>query len=630
MVPAMDTRLPLPPSRVLVTIGTPCTMSAIGSTETLRAAIGQSPLFIGFAAMDAGLVEVDTNTSTVAEPVFVRTASGRRGDRVTIEQIESEWGASLRANVGIRRLRKDQLAPHVPIDIAAPLPHDYENGGLRRAAGLTFHNIRQSGLMDMFGLFDDDPRLGPSLQSQLFLYGALGAFAALPRPLSQLLPEPRHFRVVAGCAFPGHDGFEQMRLGMQPKHETVADKKNDNLAARLATCLNTHGPALVSTMLAPGFNLSRVRRNPELLERLRSPASPFRLVPQAPLVASGACASALIAFCDAASAALARLPGSRTDVILWTAADAGLKPDGRILEAFGFGALMNAEKLEALNAGRSPSEKRSLAECLAPFDVDAQGTVVGHAGSGVLVTTLAFALQHGLDVTSIIVGFGQSGETGGKGHFAGVGFGGENATITALHMAREGHGYGLSDFEHLVAHATGTRTNSRTDLFAVHQARLAAAELEGFTGRLPRMTVGAPKAIGDGHTMGETGLRAVSEAIRYLLGERSIGIPTLRRVDDELGEPAQYFHLSPAPITGNVSGGVLAPTQGFGGYNGAVALRGATPEALARYDIEPRVLEAYLERWPDIRKERIEREARLRRTPGFILRLADEHRWIGI
>ncbi len=49
------------------------------------------------------------------------------------------------------------------------LPHDLERGGLRRLAGLTYAEIRQSSFSDMFGLFDDDPRLGPSLQAQLFL-----------------------------------------------------------------------------------------------------------------------------------------------------------------------------------------------------------------------------------------------------------------------------------------------------------------------------------------------------------------------------------------------------------------------------------------------------------------------------
>jgi 3-oxoacyl-(acyl-carrier-protein) synthase len=463
------------------------------------------------------------------------------------------------------------------------------------------------------------------------MYGGLGALAALPAPLSTLLPNPERFRVAAASAFSGLESFEALRLGMQPKHETVPDKKNDKLAYRLAATLNTHGPALIATMLSPVFNLSRVRRNPELLEQLRSAASPMRRVPQAPLVTSAACASALVAFADAASSALLSYPGHvSAEVLLWTAADAALQPDARLLEAFGLGAMMSREKLDAINAGRPPSEHRSISESLAPFDVDAQGTVVGHAGSGVLVTTLDFALRNGLDVTSLVVGWGQSGETGGKGHFAGVGFGGENATIIALEMAQKAHGYGVTDFEHLVAHATGTRTNSRTDLAATHAARSAAAELQGYGARLPTMSVGAPKAVGDGHSMGETGLKAVGEAIRYLLGESSVGVPTLRRLDPELGEPAEFFRLGREPIAGRVDGGVLVPTQGFGGFNGAIALRGATPDALRRYDVETNVLDAYLERWSDVRRERVEREARWRRTRGFVRRLAEDHRWPGV
>ena len=618
----------LPATQVLCTIGTPCTLSAVGTTETYRALVIGSHTAIAFAAFDAGLVDVDSSRSTVTEPRFVRADAEHRGESVAIEEIEAIWGARLRASMGIRQLSREKLAPHVATDIAAPLPHDLEDGGVRRLAGLTFSEVRHSPLKDLFGLFDDDPRLGPSLQSQLFLYGALGALAALPRPLSSLLPSPQRFRIVAGSAFSGADSFEHMTLGMQPRHETVPDKKNDRLAYRLAATLSTHGPALISTMLAPVFNLSRVRRNPEILEQLRSQDSSLRRVPQAPLVAAAACASALVSFCDAASSALLAYPGHvPAEVLLWTAADAALLPDARVLEAFGVGAMMSRDKLDAMNRGRAENERRSVAECLAPFDIDAQGTVVGHAGSGVLVTTLDFALRNSLDITSLLVGWGQSGETGGKGHFAGVGFGGENATIVALEMAHKAHGYGVTSFEHLVAHATGTRTNSRTDLAATHSARRAAAELQRYTGRLPLMTVGAPKAVGDGHSMGETGLKAVSEAIHYLLGEPSVGVPTLRRMDDQLGEPAEYFRISKEAVVGRVDGGVLVPTQGFGGYNGAIALRSATPDSLRRYSIEPQILGAYLERWPEVRRDRREREARWRRTRSFVRRLAEEHRW---
>lgn len=603
-------------------------MSAVGSTETHRALVSRSANAIAFAAFDAGLVAFDLERSTAAAPRFVHAGGDRAGQPVEPGEIEATWGARLRANAGIRRLPAERLAPHIGCDVAAPLPHDLESGGLRRLAGLTFAEIRQSPLADLFGLFDDDPRLQPSLQSQMFLYGGLGALAALPGPLAGILPAPYDLRVAAACAFSGLDSYAHMTLGMQPRRETVADKRNDKLAYRLAASLASHGPALLSAMLSPAFNLSRVKRNPDLLGELRGPGSPLRRVPQAPLIGGGACASSLITLCDAAASLLLEYPGhAPARMLLWTAADAALGLDSRILEAFGLAALMSQDKLDQMNADRPAAERRSLSDSLAPFDVDAQGTVVGHGGSGVLVTTLDFAMEHFLDVTSLIVGFGQSGETGGKGHFAGVGFGGENASIVAYRMAREGHGYGVADFQHLVAHATGTRTNSRTDLAASHAARQAACEMEGFTGRLAPMTVGAPKALGDGHTMGEAGLKAAGEAIHYLLGAPSVGVPTLRHIDEELGELRELFRLDAAPVPGNIDGGVLVPTQGFGGYNGALALRGANPDSLRRYAAAPGVVEAYLERWAELREARVEREARWRRTPGGARRLAEQHCW---
>jgi 3-oxoacyl-[acyl-carrier-protein] synthase II len=618
----------LPAHQVLVTVGTPCTMSAVGSSEAHRARVAGDPRAIAFAACDAGLVSVDAKRSDAESPRFVRGGGGRDGDPISVEEIESTWGAILRERMGIRRLPRERMAEHIASDIAAPLPHDLEEGGLRRLAGLTFADVRQSSIRDVSGLFDDDPSLGPSLQSLLFLYGGLGALAALPRPLAQLVPAPHRFLLTAGCAFPGNDAFASLSLGMQPVRELPQEKTSDKLAYRLAASLTTHGPALVATMLAPAFSLSRVRRRPELLEQLVGTRSPVRRVPQAPLVVNAACASALSAFAHAAPQLLLSYPGHvNTDLLLWTAADAGLAPDARILEGFGVGALMSTQKLDEINAGRDPEQPRSAGDCLAPFDVDAHGTVVGHAGSGTIVTTLEFALRHALDVTSIIVGWGQSGETGGKAHLAGVGFGGENAIIHALHMAYEGHGYGVVDFAYYVAHATGTRTNSRSDLVVAQAAREAAAQTQGQRGPLPVMRVGAPKAVGDGHTMGETGLKAVGEGMHYVLGQPAVGVPTLQTIDKEIGPVIDHFLLSAAPCSGNSDGGAIVSTQGFGGFNAAIALRTATPEALRRYQIDPTLLDAYLERWTEIRQDRIEREARYRRTRGFILRLAEAHRW---
>ncbi|HTV21367.1 MAG TPA: hypothetical protein VMG12_21920 [Polyangiaceae bacterium] len=614
--------------QVLVTVGTLCGISATGTSETQRALATRNRNAIGFAARDAGLVGVDLASSTADAPVFVGLRDEHQGKRLNLEAIEASYGDQLRANMGIRDITQLSLASHVPIDIGAPLPHDLESGGLRKMLGFTFGEVRRSRFADMFGLFEDDPRLGPSLQAELFLYGGLGALAALPVPLSGLLPAHR-FRIAAGCAFPGLDSLERLASSMQPKRGDGTDKSVvDRLAYRLSSSLNTHGPALLSTLLSPGYSLSRVKRRPELLDTLAGRRG-LRGVPQAPLVVSGACASALLSLCEIAERVVGDCPGAHgPELVMLAAADAALRPDGRVLEGFGSsGALVSRASLEAFNQSRASEHRRTMRDCLCPFDIDAQGTAVGHGGSGVLVTTLDFALRHSLDITGIVVGWGQSGETGGKGHFAGVGFGGENALIMALEMASVAHGYGVQDFTHLVAHATGTRTNSRTDLACVSAAREAARADQGYAGRLPEMTISAPKALGDAHTMGETGLKALGEAIQYVLGRACVGIPTLRRVDDALGPLAQDYRFSADPVPGNEDGGALVVAQGFGGYDAAIALRGATPASLRRYAVDAGLLEAYLERWPELRAERREREARWWRTPGFALQLAEEHGW---
>jgi 3-oxoacyl-[acyl-carrier-protein] synthase II len=97
-----------------------------------------------------------------------------------------------------------------------------------------------------------------------------------------------------------------------------------------------------------------------------------------------------------------------------------------------------------------------------------------------------------------------------------------------------------------------------------------------------------------------------------LLGERAVGVPTLRRLDPDLGSAAELFNLQSSSVAGDNDGGALCSTQGFGGYNGAIALRVANDDSLARYEGEPRVFDAYLERWPEIRREREQRERRWR------------------
>ena len=616
-------------TQVLVTVGTACTLSAVGSTETYQALVAQSDEFLPLAAFDAGLVEIDPEAESAADGM--RWASGdSAGEAVTLDELKRLHGDGLRANSGIRHVPGvRELAPRVVTDIAAPLPHDLETVGLRRLAGLRYEDIRGSKLKDMHGLFQDDPLLSPSLQAQLFAYGALGALAGLPRPLSEIVPNPFGFRVASATAFGGNEALGQWLRPDAPLPEGGFPK--DTFAVRLAHSLGSHGPALVSTMLAPSYSISRVLKNPELRESLRSDEVGFMRVPQAPMTAVGACASSLVALADIAPQLLFDYPGfQKPQMVLLTAADAALQPRFGILEAFGGGALMTGEKLAAKNAAHADGNVRTVHDSLAPFDIDADGTVVGHGGSGLLVTTLDFALRNRLDITSIIVGWGQSAEAGGKAHFAGVGFGGENALVQALDMSFQAHGYGVGDFQYLAAHATGTRTNSKTDLGTALAGLRGAAQRQGVEGDLPKLFVGTPKAVGDGHTMGETGLKALSQALQFVLGRKAPGVPTLRRVDPDLADVASHFHLQAEPSPGNDNGGAICATQGFGGYNGAVALRSATPEAFARYECDADTLTAYLDAWPTIRADREKRERVARRSPRLALAMAERHSWVGL
>src|SRR5690606_29917697 len=183
---------------------------------------------------------------------------------------------------------------------------------------------------------------------------------ALPAPLSNLIPAHR-FRIAAGCAFPGLDSLDRLSVGMQPKRGDGGTDKSvvDRLAYRLSSALNTHGPALLSTLLSPGYSLSRVKRRPELLDTLAGPSG-LRGVPQAPLVVSGACASALLSLCEIAERVVGQCPGAHSpELVLLTAADAALRPDGRVLEGFGSsGALVSRASLDAFNQSRSSEHRR--------------------------------------------------------------------------------------------------------------------------------------------------------------------------------------------------------------------------------------------------------------------------------
>jgi hypothetical protein len=255
-------------------------MSAVGSTETYQARVVKSPDFIAMAAFDAGLVSFDDPVKGVAGGL-TWTSGEQAGQPATLEAIEAGHGASLRANMGIRHIAGvRELAPRAVTDIAAALPHDLETVGLRRLSGTHYDDIRGSGLRDMYGLFQDDPLLAPSLQSQLFVYGALGALAGLPTPLSSLVENPFSFRVVSATAFGGMDSLGQWLRPDAPLPEGGFPK--DTFAVRLAQSLGSHGPRI------PAFEGCRLHARAAVADdgrrRLRvEPDRPMRRGPAAPV-----------------------------------------------------------------------------------------------------------------------------------------------------------------------------------------------------------------------------------------------------------------------------------------------------------------------------------------------------------
>lgn len=604
----------LPASQVLVTIGQGYQVGALGRNEAYRARQVGDPNWVGFAAADARFVDV-VPESDVDHPLFRVRGDG---SPISVEEIEARWGVSLRERSGVRFLPADYPRnPSLPegADIGAPLAFDLERGsqpgGLRELAGLTEAALRRTpAFMLASKLFSDDPSLGPAVQAQLFLITSLMALAALPRPLVELVAAHR-FRVAAASAYGGQDAYGAMGIV----------HANDPLCHRLASYLSTHGPGLLMNLLAPAASPLAVLKDPTLIDGLRSAGDRMLLeVPQAPLLVQAACASASTVFDSVAKDMLLRYPGvSNPEVVLWTAADAALCGDARLLEGFGKALITRKHLAES---------GRPVAECIATFDKDGTGLCIEDYGAALVVTTLEFAVAHQLPISTIVAGWGQSAETGGKYHAAGAGWGIENAITLAYRMAHQGHGLDVDYFAHLVAHATGSKITALSDLQRVSDARRWAAESQGLTGDRRRMTVGAPKST-SGHPQGPSGLKAALEAIQYVSGRPTIGIPTLRSILPELAQlAADEFLLQAEPLPGSQEAGALAAVQGFSGYCAAMLFAPATLAALRRYRFEDeRARDAYLEAMPEIRAAARAREARWARTDGAALQLALQNRW---
>ncbi len=592
---------PLPDHKVVCMVANGNATTPMGRQEDCRASEINDPNFIGFSANTAGLVHIDQDSPYYA-PVF----RDHFGNVMSAEKIEARWGSRLREKIGPRRLDGYPIAEHVPNRYAAPLAHrleeGYEPGGLLYHGGFTPENVESSELAIMKAFYQDDPDFIPPLQAQMKLIPGLLALGALPKSLSEIVLAP-FFRVFGASCFLG---IEAYHAGGRAR---PADKPADDKALRLSGMLATHGTDLINASLSPEIPIMEALKRRSTLERIRLEGSPLNNVFQAPTEIQGACASSILAAIIGFESLVYDF--TRLDLFLLAAADAAMKGDGRILEMFA------AAVAREIQEGRTPFER------VAPLDEEVQAMLPGHVGGGFLFTTLDVAFEHELDVVGIVTGWGTSGETRGQ-HFAGVGFGGENALMRSFLMSHHFHGFGVEDYDYYSGHNTGTKVNTVTEIIGVLEARKKAAEDLGYHGSLPRLKVGAPKTR-DGHGMGAGSVRGLQGISYYVMGQKAMGIPTFRNLNRRLQPIIGELENSAEPYTPSGKG-AFTGAQGFGGPTAYMMMQPGIVEYLRRYrPSDEKRRDRFFERQADIRQERLQRESRMNRTLGSAIREAERH-----
>lgn len=616
---------------VPVFVGLGSAISPLGRNEAHVASMQGSPDAIGFMAVDAKLVAVDSANSN-GRPVFRRLDGGQ----ISVGEIESDYGAILRAQSRSRHLPAKRLVDGIMTDIAAPLPHRFEEGseegGLREILGLRKADFSVSGnpFQAMKNLYKDSVKEGgPSRQQQIAMGVVMESLAALPKALRDTV-KAYHFKTVWGACFGGEDSDDALTEQLITEAEDPTGKNRYNIqesavyyqleqASRLARKISSNAPAECLTFLSPGAKSMSALKKSAVAEAaaLSLQGDDMWNIPYSPFVVNAACASALTAFCSGVDYLFPnRGRDSRAKIMLLGSADAAIGVRGRNVVGFGEAAVKDLKG-------------RCIDQALGAWDQDASGTIVGEGGYAVLVTSLKFAIENKLDILGLCTGYSECLENGLKAVMSGIGFGGHQALYQALRMSYEDHGFGLEDFDHLEAHATGTALNAMTEPRAVSTARRRFAEFVKFSGSLPQMTVGASKAVMGAHLMGPAGAISLQKGLLHILGRSTWGIPGFKKHHPEVGPEIEEYKLSGELLQGRGDGGVLIPVQGFGGYNAGLAIKAATPDIIARYPgIDPMALAEYLEQWDDIRAQREVRERVATRTPRNILNLADQHRWL--
>ena len=212
-------------------------------------------------------------------------------------------------------------------------------------------------------------------------------------------------------------------------------------------------------------------------------------------------------------------------------------------------AMSGFSNMKALSTRNDAPEKASR-----PFDGERDGFVMGEGAGGVVLESLAHALDRGADIVAEVVGYGQSADAY---HMTAPAPEGAGAQL-AMRYALEEAGLAPGDVDYINAHGTSTPANDLNETLAV----------KGVFGEAARkLVMGSTKSM-TGHLLGAAG--AVEALITAMVTKHGVIPPTINFTTPDPACDLDYAHNERRERTVDAA---ITNSFGFGGHNVCLAIR---------------------------------------------------------
>lgn len=193
-----------------------------------------------------------------------------------------------------------------------------------------------------------------------------------------------------------------------------------------------------------------------------------------------------------------------------------------------------------------------------PFDLNRDGFVMGEGAGILILESLEHAARRGARVLAELAGYGGTGDAH---HLTAPHPEGDGA-VRAIRGALRDAGLNPGDVDYINAHGTSTPLNDPMETKAVKTV---------FGDHARRLKVSSTKSM-TGHMLGAAG---AVEAIVCVLAIRDQFYPPT--INQETRDPECDLDYVPNQGVGGALGVALSTSLGFGGHNGVVVFRKATP-----------------------------------------------------